>query len=289
MDSRIIKVARRIPSRINLAQVPVVATEKEEAKEKQKEEEKQEEEESQNNILKVFRARGKVPKMVKAKSSDRGQEPKTEEEIARAQYNKCVNSMSVFWVNNEAKEDEILEKADKGGQILESIRENSIYVDPEVDLLSLDEDIQCFEDAVDIYENNQQYWYNQYIMDNDYSYLEELERLEEWFLPFIEPVDLVFPGVKRSSKTKANDRREDKCCMDKKELYLHNKDILEDWSEREEHKLKHWNSIYCIPDLKDMVCVRDKKLREKITKKIEKIYKNTEIIVEDMRPDDEER
>lgn len=149
------------------------------------------------------------------------------EEKDRKDYNDAINKIKFTWVTCPDYEEKIIEKCKKGKEIAEIVRainnENDIY------LMEINDDA-IFEEAIDIYENNQAFWYQR----EDYD---ELLKLEEWFICIIETMP-----------------------CDEEEI--------KEWRLREEYKLSNWCSYYCCDELKDKIKVNDIRIRKKVREKL---------------------
>lgn len=162
----------------------------------------------------------------------------------REKYNEALNKIRVTWVNSEEKEEEILEKGKKGKEIaviISALNSNIITDDYEIELIPL-VDVNHFNEAVEIYENNQQYWLK-HLKTNKKS-INELNKLEEWFILILEPMP-----------------------------ETDNEEEIEYWKEKELHKTKYWQSIYCLEELKNIVKVENKTVQRKLLE----LFKNFKI------------
>ena len=171
---------------------------------------------------------------MKRSSQRRKEERLAIEEAKRQKYNDSLNKIRVTWVNTEEKEEEIVEKSIKGKEIasiISALNRDQITLEPELIPLL---DVDHFDDAIEIYENNQQYWMNKL---PDKKALDSLIELEQWFILILEPIP-----------------------------ETDNQEEIDYWKEKELYKKEHWQSIYCAPELRELVKVDDKKIQRKLLK-----------------------
>lgn len=161
--------------------------------------------------------------------------------------NKSNNKdLKITWVNCPEYSQSMIDKANRGKEISEVIRvlnENKEDVDT-LKLIAYDIDNDMiFEEAIEIYENNQEYWYLKLKNDKDKNkVINELLKLEEWFITIIETMP------PKSEKEE-----------------------WEDWKEREEYKLDNWHSIYCAEELQHLIVVEDRNIRTEVRRKIKRL------------------
>lgn len=149
---------------------------------------------------------------------------------------KNLANLRIHWVNSEETEDAILAKGAKGKEMADIIlamnNEAKEIDDEELELIPLPDFLIPFDDAIEIYEHNQQYWYNILMIDpslsNKIETIKEISQLEQWFILIIEP------------KPNTNNDEE-----------------LDYWKEKELHKLTYWRSYHCLEELDRMIKIDD--------------------------------
>jgi len=180
--------------------------------------------------------------------------PKLEddEEKTRKKYNDSINQIRFTWVNTPEKEQEIIEKAKKGKEKLDIIKTlNKDKEESELELISIPEEIYSFEEAIEIYENNQNYWYSLFVKDKDRSILEELIKLEEWFIVIPETMPELFEQE-----------------GDEEDIIEQRKEEMDSWRKRELFKMENWRSYYCMDELKSIIKVENPKIQNRVKRVI---------------------